>query len=160
MEERAENRVRFSPNAALPRPLRWQRGSTYFGAFLDERRTLFQLAPPFCRSNLQFLFGYATFAALDARSIAIGSFFGWCSPPVIARTKPATCEADLANGIGTKAVTFGKTQSFLAGLALFTAATGCWRRWRCLELCPRRLVGLLLSVPPIFMRHSEQCAPG
>ena len=70
------------------------------------------------------MLGYATFAALDARSIAIGSFFGLVFAAGHCTHEARDCEADLVNGIRTKAVAFGKTQSFVVGLSLFTVAYG------------------------------------
>jgi len=94
----------------------------------------------FVGATLQFLLGYATFAALDARSLAIGSFFGLVFAAGHCTHEARDCEADLANGIRTKAVAFGKTQSFLAGLALFTAAYGLLVALALLGIVPRLLI--------------------
>jgi 4-hydroxybenzoate polyprenyltransferase len=95
----------------------------------------------FVGATLQFVLGYALFAAIDARSFAIGSFFGLVFAAGHCTHEARDCDADLMNGIRTKAVAFGKTQSFLAGLALFTAAYGLLVTLALLGLVPRLLVG-------------------
>lgn len=71
---------------------------------------------------LHFLLGYATFAAIDGRGIAISCFFGLVFAAGHLMHETRDHEADLLNGIRTNAVVFGKTRSFFAGFALFTTA--------------------------------------
>jgi 4-hydroxybenzoate polyprenyltransferase len=72
--------------------------------------------------TLHFLLGYATFSAIDGRGLAIGCFFGLVFTAGHLTHEARDREGDLLNGIRTNAVAFGKMQSFVAGLVLFTAA--------------------------------------
>ena len=72
--------------------------------------------------TLHFLLGYATFAAVDERGIALGCFFALVFAAGHLTHEARDCEGDLLNGIRTNAVAFGRTQSFVMGLILFTAA--------------------------------------
>lgn len=72
--------------------------------------------------TLHFLLGYATFAVIDARDIAIGVFFGLVFAAGHLMHETRGYDGDLLNGIRTNAVAFGKTRTFVAGLCLFTAA--------------------------------------
>lgn len=71
---------------------------------------------------LHFLLGYAAFSAVDARGLLIGCFFAFVFTAGHFTHEARDHEGDMLNGIRTNAVAFGKTQSFAAGLALFTAA--------------------------------------
>jgi 4-hydroxybenzoate polyprenyltransferase len=71
---------------------------------------------------VHFLLGYATFAPVDARGVAIGCFFGLVFAAGHLTHEARDCEGDELNVIRTNAVAFGRIQSCLAGLALFTAA--------------------------------------
>jgi 4-hydroxybenzoate polyprenyltransferase len=76
----------------------------------------------FVGGTMHFLLGYATFAAIDARGVAIGCFFALVFTAGHLTHEARDCEGDLANGIRTNAVIFGRTQNFFAGLVLFSAA--------------------------------------
>lgn len=83
---------------------------------------LFSSALHFVGGALHFLLGYATFTAIDARGLAISCFFGLVFTAGHFTHETRDHESDVLNGIRTNAVAFGRRQSFLAGLALFTAA--------------------------------------
>jgi 4-hydroxybenzoate polyprenyltransferase len=72
--------------------------------------------------TLHFLLGYATFAAIDARGIAIAAFFALVFTAGHLTHEARDREGDLLNGIRTNAVAFGETRSFVASLTLFSAA--------------------------------------
>ena len=76
----------------------------------------------FAGGALHFLLGYAAFAALDVRAVAISCFFALVFTAGHLTHEARDCEGDLLNGIRTNAVAFGRKQNFLAGLTLFTAA--------------------------------------
>lgn len=71
---------------------------------------------------LHFLLGYAAFGEIDARGLLIGCFFGLVFAAGHFTHEARDHAADLANGIRTNAVAFGKKASFVAGLALFICA--------------------------------------
>jgi 4-hydroxybenzoate polyprenyltransferase len=71
---------------------------------------------------LHFLLGYTAFSAIDERGVAIGCFFALVFTAGHLTHEARGYEGDFLNGIRTNAVAFGKTQSFIAGLVLFTAA--------------------------------------
>ena len=71
---------------------------------------------------LHFLLGYATFAAIDLRGIAIGLFFGLVFTAGHFMHETRDHDGDFINGIRTNAVAFGKMRCFAAGLATFTLA--------------------------------------
>jgi 4-hydroxybenzoate polyprenyltransferase len=71
---------------------------------------------------VHFLLGYATFAAIDARGVAIACFFGLVFAAGHLTHEARDCEGDELNVIRTNAVAFGRTLSCFASLALFTAA--------------------------------------
>jgi len=83
---------------------------------------IFGSALHFLGETLHFLLGYATFAAIDARSIVIGCFFGLVYAAGHLMHEVRGYDGDLANGIRTNAVAFGKERTFIASFALFTAA--------------------------------------
>lgn len=72
--------------------------------------------------TLHFLLGCATFAALDAQSVGVGSFFGLAFTAGHFTHEARDHDGDKLNNIRTNAVAFGKTRAFLMGLAFFTAA--------------------------------------
>ncbi len=76
----------------------------------------------FVGGAVHFLLGYATFAAPDARGVAIGCFFALVFTAGHLTHEARDCEGDELNVIRTNAVAFGRTRSCLASLALFTAA--------------------------------------
>lgn len=97
--------------------------------------------------TLHFLLGYASFAALDARSIVIGCFFGliFAAGHLIHETRGY--EGDRLNGIRTNAVAFGKTHSFVAGIVVFTLAYGLLIALALFGLLPRLLLLTALVFP-------------
>jgi 4-hydroxybenzoate polyprenyltransferase len=76
----------------------------------------------FTAGLLHFLLGYSVFRTPDWRGIEIGSFFAlvFVAGHLIHETSDS--DSDLANGIRTNAVTFGKLRSFICGVLLFTIA--------------------------------------
>jgi len=71
---------------------------------------------------LHFLLGYSVFTVPDWRGIQIGSFFAAVFVAGHLTHEIRDSDSDRANGIRTNAVTFGKMQSFVCGMALFTLA--------------------------------------
>ncbi|TPJ29993.1 hypothetical protein FJ418_23740 [Mesorhizobium sp. B2-8-3] len=71
---------------------------------------------------LHFLLGYAAFSAIDARGLLVSCFFGLVFSAGHFTHEARDHDGDTLNGIRTNAVAFGRTQSFIAGLVLFTAA--------------------------------------
>jgi 4-hydroxybenzoate polyprenyltransferase len=71
---------------------------------------------------LHFLLGYSVFCTIDARGIEIACFFALAFAAGHLTQEARDYDVDLANGIGTNAVAFGKTGSFAAGFVLFTIA--------------------------------------
>jgi 4-hydroxybenzoate polyprenyltransferase len=83
---------------------------------------LFNSLLHFVGGILHFLLGYAAFAAIDARGIAVGCFFALVFTAGHLTHEARDCEGDLLSGVRTNAVAFGRTRGFFAGLVLFTAA--------------------------------------
>ena len=71
---------------------------------------------------LHFLLGYTVFAPIDARGLAVSSFFGLVFAAGHLTHQARDLDGDRDNGIRTTAVVFGRTRSFLASLSLFTIA--------------------------------------
>lgn len=94
----------------------------------------------FAGGNLHFQLGYATFAAIDARAVAIGCFFGLVFTAGHLTHETRDCEADLNNGIRTNAVAFGKMPTFVASITLFTASFALLVTLALGRLLPRPLV--------------------
>jgi 4-hydroxybenzoate polyprenyltransferase len=105
---------------------------------------VFNSALHFFGGTLHFLLGYAIFAGVDLRGLVIGCFFGLVFTAGHLTHEARDYDADLANGIRTNAVAFGRTQSVLAGLFLFTAAYGLLIALAAFGTVPRAL--LLASV--------------
>jgi len=89
---------------------------------------------------LHFLLGYSIFAAIDDRGIAISCFFALVFTAGHLTHEARDYEGDSLNGIRTNAVVFGRTQSFFAGLALFTAAYALLVTLAAFGIVPRVLV--------------------
>ena len=100
--------------------------------------------------TLHFLLGYATFAAIDGRGIAIGCFFGLVFAAGHLMHETRDHAADLLNGIRTNAVVFGRTRTFFAGFALFTVAYALLATLAALGIVPRLLV-LMAALYPIHL---------
>lgn len=102
---------------------------------------------------LHFLFGYATFAVIDARAVAISCFFGLVFTAGHLTTEVRDSAGDAINGIRTNAVVFGKRQSFMAGLALFTAADALLFVFAAAGILPHILV-LVAALYPFHLHAS------
>jgi len=72
--------------------------------------------------TVHFLLGYATFAAIDLRAVAVGCFFGLVFTAGHLTHEARDCDGDELNVIRTNAVAFGRSRCYFAGLTLFTAA--------------------------------------
>ncbi|RAI43868.1 hypothetical protein CH341_12120 [Rhodoplanes roseus] len=96
---------------------------------------------------LHFLLGYAVFSAPDMRSVAVGCFFALVFAAGHLTHETRDREADLLNGIRTNAVSFGRTNSFLAGFALFTIADCLLIALAVQGAVPRILAGVALLYP-------------
>jgi 4-hydroxybenzoate polyprenyltransferase len=103
--------------------------------------------------TLHFLLGYATFAAVDERGIAIGCFFALVFAAGHLTHEVRDCEGDLLNGTRTNAVVFGRTQSFVAGLILFTATYALLVTLAACGAVPRVLV-LAAALYPVHLLAS------
>ncbi len=69
-----------------------------------------------------FLLGYSLFSAIDARGLQLAVFFALVFAAGHLNQEVRDHDGDRASGIATNAVTYGKTRTFLAGLAGFTLA--------------------------------------
>ena len=96
---------------------------------------------------LHFLLGYATFAPPDARGLGISAFFALVFAAGHLTNEVRDHEGDAINGIRTSAVAFGKTPSFLAGLALFIAAYALLAALALEGLAPLVLAGAAALCP-------------
>lgn len=74
----------------------------------------------FAGGVLHFLLGYALFSAIDARGLAVGTFFALTFAAGHLTHEARDWEGDSRNGIRTNAVRFGRKTCFLASFALFT----------------------------------------
>ena len=72
--------------------------------------------------SLHFLLGYGVLRAIDARGLALSSFFGLTFAAGHLTQETRDHQGDVINAIRTNAVTFGRRRIFLAGVALFTLA--------------------------------------
>jgi 4-hydroxybenzoate polyprenyltransferase len=98
---------------------------------------------------LHFLLGYSLFAAVDARGLEIGCYFGLTFAAGHLTHEARDHDADLPNGIRTNAVTFGRTRTFVAGLALFTMAYALLVLLAARGTVPRAL----MLVAPLYILH-------
>jgi 4-hydroxybenzoate polyprenyltransferase len=71
---------------------------------------------------LHFLLGYTVVSAVDARGVALSLFFGLVFASGHLNQEVRDYESDLAGGVPTSAVTFGRRTCFLASFSLFTVA--------------------------------------
>lgn len=97
--------------------------------------------------TLHFLLGYATFSAVDVRSIVIGCFFGLIFAAGHLMHETRGYEGDRLNGIRTNAVVFGRARSFAAGMILFSAAYALLIALALFGLLPRLLVFTAVLYP-------------
>ena len=98
---------------------------------------------------LHFLLGYSLFAAVDARGLEIGCYFGLTFAAGHLTHEARDHDVDLPNGIRTNAVTFGRTRTFVAGLALFTLAYALLALLAAHGTVPRALI----LVAPLYILH-------
>lgn len=103
--------------------------------------------------SLHFLLGYATFAPIDPRGLAISCFFGMVFAAGHLMQETRDFDGDLLNGIRTNAVAFGKTWSFAAGLVLFSAANALLLLLALQGAVPR-IVALAAVLYPLHLRAS------
>ena len=101
---------------------------------------LFSSALHLVGGALQFLLGYGTFTAIDARGIAVSCFFGLVFAAGHLMHEVRGLDGDQFNGIRTNAVAFGKARSFVAGVALFTVAYALLVSLAAFGVVPRVLV--------------------
>jgi 4-hydroxybenzoate polyprenyltransferase len=80
--------------------------------------------PHLVGGTLHFLLGYSLLLPIDRRGVLIGLFFGLTFTAGHLNQEVRDYASDLANGLRTNAVAFGKTAAFLAGAAVFTLAYG------------------------------------
>jgi 4-hydroxybenzoate polyprenyltransferase len=71
---------------------------------------------------LHFLLGYSAARAVDAKGVALSLVFGLVFAAGHLNQEVRDYESDVANGIGTVAVTFGPRWGFFASFGLFTTA--------------------------------------
>jgi 4-hydroxybenzoate polyprenyltransferase len=116
-------------SALYSAPLFHMKGAPFFNSLLH-----------FIGGALHFLLGYAAFAALDARGVAIGCFFALVFTAGHLTHEARDCEGDLLNGIRTNAVVFGRRRNFLVGFSLFTAAYALLVALAAFGVVPRILV--------------------
>jgi 4-hydroxybenzoate polyprenyltransferase len=121
-------------------------------AFHMKGRPILGSALHFAGGVLHFLLGYAAFGAIDARGVVIGCFFALVFTAGHLTHEARGYEGDFLNGIRTNAVAFGKTQSFVAGLVLFTAAYALLAMLAVLGIVPRvLLLGAMLYPLHLWM---------
>jgi len=108
---------------------------------------LFNSLLHFVGGAVHFLLGYAAFAAVDSRGAAIGCFFGLVFTAGHLTHEARDCEGDELNVIRTNAVAFGRTRSFFASFALFTAAYALLVALAAWGAVPRVLVLAALLYP-------------
>jgi len=94
---------------------------------------------------LHFLLGYSLFAPVDARGLEVAAFFALAFAAGHLTHETRDRHADLLNHISTNAVRFGERHSFIAAVALFTAAD----LWLILLAVQKRIPGVLLAVVPV-----------
>ena len=80
--------------------------------------------PHLIGGTLHFLLGYSVFTAIDGRGVLIALFFALTFTAGHLNQEVRDYDGDRRNGIRTNAVRFGTTQTFVAGLIVFTVAYG------------------------------------
>jgi 4-hydroxybenzoate polyprenyltransferase len=107
--------------------------------------------------TLHFLLGYATFAPIDSRGVAVGCFFGLVFAAGHLTHEARDCEGDELNVIRTNAVAFGRPQGFFAGFTLFTAAYALLVALAAWGIVPRVLM-LAAGLYPVHLFASLRAA--
>ncbi len=82
--------------------------------------------------GLHFLMGFALLAPLDGRALRLSLFFALVFTAGHLNQEVRDHDGDLASGIRTSAVVFGRRAAFLTSAGLFAMAFGClgWLAWR------------------------------
>ena len=109
----------------------------------------------FAAGLLHFLLGYSAFRAPDWHGIQIGSFFALIFVAGHLTQEIQDSDSDRANGIRTNAVTFGKMQSFICGMALFTTADVLLTMLALRGVVPR-LLAIAVLICPLHIYWSLQ----
>jgi 4-hydroxybenzoate polyprenyltransferase len=102
---------------------------------------------------LHFLLGYSVWSAIDARSLAIATFFGITFAAGHLTQEIRDYDGDTRSGISTNAALFGRRRTFIASLALFTAAHALLFVLVVAGVLPRPLAALVFLYP-IHLRWS------
>lgn len=98
---------------------------------------------------LHFLLGFSLFSAVNARGLAIATFFGLVFTAGHLNQEVRDFEGDVRNGIRTNAVVFGQVPAFIAGLVVFTLAYAHLVLIATLDFVPRGLARLA----PLYLLH-------
>ncbi len=114
----------------------------------------------FAGGLLHFLLGYSAFRTPDWRAVQIGSFFALVFMAGHLTHEISDSDSDLANGIRTNAVTFGKMRSFLCAVLLFTAADVLLMALALCGVVPRPLAAIVLICPLHISGSAEAIRAG
>ena len=102
--------------------------------------------PHLVGGTLHFLMGYSLFLPVDRRGFFIALFFGLTFTAGHLNQEVRDRDSDLANGLVTSAVFFGKRATFLAGTAVFTLAYA-----DLVGLAYAGVVPWMLGIPPLVL---------
>jgi 4-hydroxybenzoate polyprenyltransferase len=116
-------------------------------------RPLLNSAAHLLGGTLHFLLGYSVWSALDSRSLAIATFFGITFAAGHLIQEIRDYDGDVQNAIRTNAAIFGRHRTFIASLALFTAAHALLFALALEGILPRPLAALAFLYP-IHLRWS------
>jgi len=108
---------------------------------------------------LHFLLGYSLGAAIDRRGFLVAGFFAVTFTAGHLTQELRDYDGDVANGVRTNAVTFGKRRTFAASLALFTLSQGLLALLAIQGTLPRGVL-LLVALYPIYLRWSLHALAG
>jgi 4-hydroxybenzoate polyprenyltransferase len=108
---------------------------------------------------LHFLLGYALGSAIDRRGLVVATFFAVTFTAGHLTQELRDYDGDVANGVRTNAVTFGKRRTFVASLALFTLSQALLALLAIQGTLPRVLI-LLVALYPVYLRWSLQALVG
>jgi 4-hydroxybenzoate polyprenyltransferase len=104
---------------------------------------------------LHFHLGYSLFGAVGGRSLALSAFFALTFAAGHLTQEVRDHDADLANGIRTNAVTFGRKRAFVAGLALFALADALLVALAACDVVPH-VLALVAALFPLHLVWSLQ----
>jgi len=96
---------------------------------------------------LHFLLGYSLGKAIDARGVAVATFFALIFAAGHLTQEIRDHEGDAVNGIRTNAVVFGPRRTFAASLVLFTLAHVCLLLLALQGMLPRALAAVVAFYP-------------